>query len=120
MSQPSAPPTIRIEQIPDESNHEYLLRLAAEFITHFAPGKEIYNDDYEEAIDGTTLAKDLLDLAQELAQERARQSMKFRGVIIQAGGDEDPTVTISTTKRELADCEAIPFYKSAEITITPT
>jgi hypothetical protein len=121
MSKPSAPPTSSIEPIPGESNTEYLLRLAAELILINSPDKRIYNHEYQEAVTGTELASDLTMLANRLADERLRPSMKFRGEIIQAGGSETPTVTIAaSSKQELSKCDNIPFFKKADITITPT
>jgi len=119
MTTPTTPPPT-IEFQPGESDAEYQLLLAAAFINHYAPDNEIFSSDYDENIDGTNLAKNLTDAASNLAHEREKLSMTFIGKIIQAGGEgEKPTVTIATTQHHLMRCTAIPFYKSATITVTP-
>lgn len=107
--------------IEDESPAEYSLRLAAAYITTHCPHQSIYDHDYDDTVDGSLLAQDLLQVVADLAAERQRQTMSFEGTIQQAGGSsaEPTTVLITTTRRELQACAAIPFYRKAEIRITP-
>lgn len=124
---PAAQPgTLTIPLNPDEPRAEYLLRCAAAFISAYATDQPVIYDDECDTLalgDGTDLARDLLSAAEELSENRERtaRSMTFIGKLIQAGNDDEnqPSVTIHTTIASLQQCEAMPFYQAAEITITP-
>ena len=100
----------------DTARAIYYLRIAAAFIaTH--PDQAVTYDNYDEPVDGETLARDCLEQADALAASPT--SMTFHGIIIQAGGVGDPTVTITTQREQLKRCPSIPFYQPAIITIKP-
>ena len=113
---------MKLTQHEDESESEFLLRLAAHVIATHCPTSEFYHEYYDDTIDCNHFAKDLITHVESIAADRERRGndMIFTGTVIQAGGSgKEPTVTLTTSTRELSRCKTIPFYKSATIRITP-
>jgi hypothetical protein len=114
----------------DESTQtieEHLLRVAARYIA--SHGKEAMinfgHPEDEQPLSRLEFQNYLLNHADDMRNEKLRQqktkktSMEFTGQIIQAGGKEEPTVTIKTSTHQLSHQPLIPFYRQARITITP-
>lgn len=114
----------------DESTQtieEHLLRVAARYIA--SHGKEAMinfgHPEDEEPMSRLDFHAYLLNHADDMQNERSRQqkaksaSIEFTGQIIQAGGKEEPTVTIKTSTHQLSHLPLIPFYRQSRITITP-
>ena len=120
----STTPPVKVPPIEGETDTEYLLRLAAEFITAYANENEVlhahYGDDH--AVTGEELADSLSREAEEMAEERAT---KGRGIslvatLVQAGGPaSSATMTFTATSMELQRCGSLPFYKPSQLFITP-
>lgn len=116
---------ITIPSIPDESEVEYNLRLAAEIIRTHAPEAEVIHQDYDddEPVTGNEVIASIERIIADLAEYRVKngKSMTIDGTIIQAGGEgkEDPTITITTSVRELKKQKSIPFFRRCEIRFTP-
>lgn len=113
---------MKFTQLPDEPDSSLLLRLAANLILTHCPDVEVHHPDYDELLTGTEFAETIHDHVEQVAADIAKRGtdMIFDGRIIQAGGDDKvPTVTITSSARQLAACKTIPFYKPATIRITP-
>ncbi len=119
----SKPKPLRILEIEEETDLEYNLRLAASFIETYARLSEAFHRDYDddEPVTGREISEALEQLRIKLVEERQKndKSLTIFGKIIQAGGIEDPSITISTTHGEIRG-KPIPFYRSCEIRFTPS
>lgn len=120
MSQP-APPVI--QEIPEETHTEHLLRAAATYISAYAnEGVIFYNGDDEPAT-REDLVNSLLQEIECLVNDRqdTLPSISFKGNIVEAGNDShgQPRMTIHTSAEALRGCGPIPFYLASTITVLP-
>ena len=125
MKSPSTAP-LTVPLNPDEPRSEYLLRVAAAFLSAYAPENPvIYDDECDDMVlgDGETLTRDCLALAEELqaAREKQQAATHLVGTLIEAGNNKagTPRLIIETTVESLKNCGRLPLYRRAEITLTP-
>jgi hypothetical protein len=111
----------------DLETTRYLLKSAAELIYHHAPDARIkldpqfFGSSDDAPCSGLEFCEILTREADSILEQSSAAPPPFRisGSIIQAGGEKEPTITISTSRRDLQDCTSIPFFKLSEITIIP-
>jgi hypothetical protein len=110
-----------------EPMEEHLLRVAARYIA--SHGREALilfgHPEDDDAMSRIDFHAYLLNHADSMRDERLRQekkqqaTMEITGQIIQAGGEKEPTLTIKTNIHQLSRQASIPFFRQANITITP-
>lgn len=110
-----------------ESMEEHILRVAASYIRTHGKDAEIFfgEPSDQDPMTPSEFADYIEEKAGEMKEERKETehkknlSMEFTGTITQAGGNTEPTVTISTSQEQLKRQTNIPFFRRCDITITP-
>ena len=121
----STTPPLKLDRHEGETDIEYNLRLAAEFIDAYAKEKQLIHPDFdeEEPSTGEELAIGLREIAVTLADDRITRGrpVSVVGTLLPPGGTGPrPARTFTTRERELSMCDSLPFYKACQLHLTPS